>query len=70
MAEGRLLERETQEFLERYQAAPENIRDAIRDEVELVEKETLGAAARNPVPSQSLIEATQALYRDNLPSPG
>lgn len=62
ISEQRLMKREAQEFLERYQSAPEIVKETIRSEIEQAEKEILEIAARNPLPSPTLIEATRELY--------
>ena len=67
LAKGRLLERETLEFLEKYKSTTPELKATIGREVKFVEEEQLVSASRIPVPSQSLIKATHALYRDELP---
>lgn len=66
LAEGRLLDRETREFMERYQATATTLKTTISSEVKKIQEQQALTGSRFPVPSQNLKRAIHQIYRDDI----
>lgn len=69
ISNDRLLERETIEFFEKYQAATPELKDRIDTAVKIVEEDRRVTGSRYPEPSSSLIAATHALLETTFRGP-